>query len=111
LWSIMDCLNPGLLGPAGIFRSRYSVPVERFADEQAAARLRRVTRPVLLRRVKTDRAVIADLPEKFERTQWCTLTVEQASLYRAVVDDLRTTLRHERPGNRRKGLVLAAMTK
>ena len=64
LWSIADFLNPGILGPASIFRARYSVPVERFADADAAARLRRATRPFLLRRVKTDRAVIADLPRQ-----------------------------------------------
>ncbi|WP_330186060.1 SNF2-related protein [Dactylosporangium sp. AC04546] len=111
LWSIADFLNPGILGPAGTFRARYSVPVERWSDAGAAARLRRATRPFLLRRVKTDRAVIADLPERFDRKQWCTLTPEQASLYRAVVDELFTRLREGRAGPRRKGLVLAAMTK
>jgi len=111
LWSIMDFLNPGVLGPASIFRARYSVPVERYADDQAAARLRRVTRPFLLRRLKTDAAVISDLPEKLERTQWCNLTVEQATLYRAVVDEMLTKLTEGRAGPQRKGLVLAAMTK
>ncbi|WP_229835732.1 SNF2-related protein [Dactylosporangium sucinum] len=111
LWSIADFLNPGILGPAGTFRARYSVPVERWSDAGAAARLRRATRPFLLRRVKTDRAVIADLPERFDRKQWCTLTPEQASLYRAVVDELFVRLREGRAGPRRKGLVLAAMTK
>jgi hypothetical protein len=111
LWSIMDFLNPGILGPAGIFRARYSVPIERHSDEDAASRLRRVTRPFLLRRLKSDAAVISDLPEKFERTQWCNLTVEQATLYRAVVDDLVGRLREGRGRNQRKGLVLAAMTK
>ena len=111
LWSIMDFLNPGLLGAASAFRARYSVPVERYADEDAAYRLRRVTRPFLLRRLKTDTAVIADLPDKFERTQWCNLTVEQASLYRAVVDEMSIKLKEGRAGPQRKGLVLAAMTK
>jgi superfamily II DNA or RNA helicase len=111
LWSIMDILNPDLLGPASIFRARYSVPVERFGDEEAAARLRRVIRPLVLRRRKTDEAVIADLPDKLERTQWCNLTTEQTSLYRAVVDELFVKMRERRPGNRHKGLVLSAMTK
>ncbi|MFF5225588.1 SNF2-related protein [Dactylosporangium sp. NPDC000521] len=111
LWSIADFLNPGILGPASIFRARYSVPVERYADADAAARLRRVTRPFLLRRVKTDRAVIADLPDKFERRQWCNLTLEQATLYKAVVNELFVKLREGRSGERRKGLVLSAMTK
>jgi SNF2 family DNA or RNA helicase len=107
----VDFLNPGILGPASTFRSRYSVPIERFADGTAAARLRLATRPLLLRRLKNNPSVIAHLPEKIERTQWCTLTREQASLYQAVVDDLRQRLTMSRPGNRRKGLVLAAMTK
>ncbi|MGI5182805.1 SNF2-related protein [Dactylosporangium sp. CA-152071] len=111
LWSIADFLNPGILGPAAIFRARYSVPVERYADADAAARLRRVTRPFLLRRVKTDRAVIADLPDKLERRQWCNLTLEQATLYKAVVNELFVKLREGRSGERRKGLVLSAMTK
>ncbi|MFC5002848.1 SNF2-related protein [Dactylosporangium cerinum] len=111
LWSIADFLNPGILGPASIFRARYSVPVERYADADAAARLRRVTRPFLLRRVKTDRAVIADLPDKLERRQWCNLTLEQATLYKAVVDELFVKLREGRAGDQRKGLVLSAMTK
>jgi SNF2 family DNA or RNA helicase len=111
LWSIAEFLNPGVLGPASIFRARYSVPVERFGDADAAARLRRVTRPFLLRRVKTDKAVIADLPEKFERRQWCNLTIEQATLYRAVVDEMLQKLREGRGRAQRKGLILSAMTK
>ena len=111
LWSIVDFLNPDLLGPASIFRARYSVPVERFGDEDAAARLRRVVRPLVLRRRKTDEAVIADLPDKMERTQRCNLTVEQASLYRAVVDELFVKLRERGSSHRHKGLVLSAMTK
>jgi hypothetical protein len=110
LWSIMDFLNPGILASAATFRARYAVPVERYADTDAAARLRRVTRPFLLRRLKTDPAVIDDLPDKLALTQLCTLTVEQATLYRAVVDDLFARLR-ESTGIRRKGLVLAAMSK
>jgi SNF2 family DNA or RNA helicase len=111
LWSIADFLNPGILGPASIFRARYSVPVERYADADAAARLRRVTRPFLLRRVKTDKSVIADLPEKLERRQWCNLTIEQATLYRAVIDEMFVKLGEGHAGSRRKGLVLSAMTK
>jgi len=113
LWSIADFLNPGLLGPASIFRARYSVPVERYGDDDAARRLRRATRPFLLRRVKTDRSVIADQPVKLERKQWCNLTLEQATLYQAVVDELFVKLKEDRQGHRaqRKGLVLSAMTK
>jgi SNF2-related domain/SNF2 Helicase protein/Helicase conserved C-terminal domain len=111
LWSIADFLNPGILGPASLFRARYSVPVERYGDADAAARLRRATRLFLLRRVKTDRSVIADLPERFERRQWCTLTAEQASLYQAVVDEMLARMGEGREGTRRRALVLSALTK
>jgi len=70
-----------------------------------------VTRPFLLRRVKTDRAVIADLPAKFERRQWCNLTTEQATLYQAVVDEMLAKLREHNSSARHRGLVLSAMTK
>jgi SNF2 family DNA or RNA helicase len=110
LWSIMEFLNPGLLGSATAFRSRYAVAIERDGDEQAAARLRRATQPFLLRRLKTDRSIIADLPAKLEMKVLCNLTAEQASLYQAVVDDMLARI-DESEGIERKGVVLATMSK
>ncbi|MGQ0838707.1 DEAD/DEAH box helicase [Actinokineospora sp.] len=110
LWSIMDFANPGLLGPLTRFRARFAVPVERYGDEDAAARLRRITGPFVLRRLKTDPTIIDDLPDKLEMKQLCNLTAEQASLYRAVVDDMLAKI-DESEGVQRKGLVLATMTK
>jgi SNF2 family DNA or RNA helicase len=110
LWSILDFLNPGVLSTAYTFRARYAVPIERYADEDAAARLRHATRPFMLRRVKSDPSVIADLPEKRQNRHLCGLTVEQATLYRAVLDDMLTRLK-ETDDRWRKGLVLSAMTK
>src|SRR5206468_8325777 len=103
LWSIMEFLNPGLLGSASAFRERYAVPIERDGDEQAAARLRRATQPFLLRRLKTDRSIIADLPAKLEMKVLCNLTAEQASLYQAVVDDILART-DESEGIERRGL-------
>jgi SNF2 family DNA or RNA helicase len=110
LWSVMDFLNPGVLGPAEKFRQRYAVPVERYGDADAARRLRQVTRPYLLRRLKTDQEVIDDLPEKIEIIQDYRLTSEQASLYRTVVDDMMEKIEGA-DGIARRGNVLAAMTK
>jgi SNF2 family DNA or RNA helicase len=110
LWSIMEFLNPGLLGSAGAFRSRYAVPIERDGDQQAAAQLRNATQPFLLRRLKTDRSIIADLPAKLEMKVLCNLTAEQASLYQAVVDDMLARI-EQSEGIERKGLVLATMSK
>ncbi|MQA88448.1 MAG: ATP-dependent helicase [Streptosporangiales bacterium] len=86
LWSIMDFANPGLLGPFARFRERYAVPVERWRDPDATARLRRIVAPFMLRRLKTD--VAAELPPKVESIVACTLTREQATLYQATVSAL-----------------------
>ncbi|HPB72007.1 MAG TPA: DEAD/DEAH box helicase [Phycicoccus sp.] len=110
LWSIMDFLNPGLLGSGQSFRTRYAVPVERHGSTEAAERLRRVTRPYILRRLKTDPTIIDDLPEKIEITEYCRLTVEQASLYQSVVDDMMERIEGS-DGIERRGNVLAAMAK
>ncbi len=110
LWSVMDFLNPGVLGTAERFRHRYAIPVERHRDTQAAERLRTVTRPYLLRRLKTDKDIISDLPEKIEIVQDYRLTPEQASLYRTVVDDMLEKIEGS-DGVQRRANVLAAMTK
>ncbi len=110
LWSIMDFLNPGLLGSSERFRTRYAIPIEQHGQTEPAERLRAVTRPYILRRVKTDPAIIDDLPEKIEIKQYCQLTTEQASLYQAVVDDMMDKIEHTE-GIERRGNVLAAMAK
>jgi SNF2 family DNA or RNA helicase len=108
LWSIMHVLNPGLLGSARAFRERFAVPIERHEDPDATATLRRVTAPFVLRRLKSDRSIIRDLPDKIETTDTCTLTREQATLYRAVVDELVEQAETE-DGMSRRGLVLAGL--
>jgi hypothetical protein len=110
LWSIMDVLNPGLLGTAEKFRSRFAIPVERHGNSEAAELMRRITRPYLLRRVKTDPTIIDDLPEKIEIVQDYRLTPEQASLYQTVVDDMMERIEGS-DGIERRGRVLAAMAK
>jgi SNF2 family DNA or RNA helicase len=110
LWSIMDFLNPGLLGSSERFRTRYAIPIERHGQTEPAERLRAVTRPYILRRVKTDPAIIDDLPQKIEIKQYCQLTAEQASLYQAVVDDMIDKIENT-DGIERRGNVLAAMAK
>ncbi len=110
LWSIMQVLNPGMLGSEKVFRERFAVPIERDGDDEAAARLRRITGPFVLRRLKTDRSIIADLPDKLEMREFCNLTREQATLYQAVVDDMLARIDEAR-GIERRGLVLATMMK
>jgi SNF2 family DNA or RNA helicase len=110
LWSIMEFANPGLLGAAPAFKKRYAEPIERHGDEDAARRLRRITGPFVLRRLKTDSSIISDLPEKLEMEVLCNLTAEQASLYQAIVDDMMDRISAS-DGIERRGLVLATMTK
>jgi SNF2-related domain/SNF2 Helicase protein/Helicase conserved C-terminal domain len=110
LWAIMEFVNPGLLGPAAEFKRAYAEPIQRHGDERAAERLRRLTGPFVLRRLKTDKSIITDLPEKLEMEVVCNLTAEQATLYQAVVDEALAAIEGS-DGIERKGLVLATMTK
>jgi hypothetical protein len=110
LWSILEFANPGLLGPRAAFRERFAVPIERDGDEAAALALRRATRPFVLRRLKTDKAIISDLPEKQEIKVYCNLTAEQASLYQATLDDMLARIA-ESEQEQRRGLVLATMAR
>lgn len=110
LRSILDFTNSGILGSQSMFRKRFAIPIEREQDAQAVARLRTVTAPFILRRVKTDPDVISDLPDKLEMTVRANLTAEQAALYRAVVEEMLTQIKGE-DGISRKGAVLAALTK
>ena len=87
LWSIIEFLNPGWLGTQAEFKRTFHVPIQAEHDPDAADRLKRLTGPFILRRLKTDKAIIADLPEKLEMKVFCTLTKEQASLYEAVLKD------------------------
>ena len=108
LWSIMQVLNPGLLGSRRTFRDRFSIPIERDHDDTATEQLRRITAPFVLRRLKSDKSIIDDLPDKIETTEHCPLTSEQATLYQAVVDELLIAA-SEAEGIERRGLVLAGL--
>ncbi|MDA0565561.1 DEAD/DEAH box helicase [Streptomonospora sp. S1-112] len=106
LWAVVDFANPGLLGSRQAFAAGLAARAARAAQngggedspgtgdegEDPAALLRRVTGPFILRRLKTDRAIITDLPAKHEMRTWCTLTPEQATLYQAAVDDMAARL-------------------
>ena len=87
LWSIFNFLNHGYLGSRSKFRKEFALPIENYQDAVAMARLQRMVRPFILRRLKTDPAVIQDLPDRLEMDVYCTLTDEQAELYQQVVDE------------------------
>ena len=110
LWSVMEFLNPGLLGTQADFKRRFFVPIQANSDVQAIERLKALTGPFILRRLKSDKTIIADLPEKMEMKVYCNLTREQGSLYAAVVDEAMETLTAA-DGIRRRGVVLATLSK
>ncbi len=110
LWSIMEFCNPGYLGPAEEFRRRCAVPIERHRDRERADALRRLVRPFILRRLKSDPKVIVDLPPCVETKEYATLTPEQAALYQQTVDSLLASVDGV-DGMARRGRVLAALTR
>lgn len=118
LWSIMEFLNPGFLGNQAQFKRNFFMPIQVMQDTDAAKRLKKATGPFILRRLKTDKKVISDLPEKMEMKTYCTLTKEQASLYAAVIENVEKILEG---GNdtyiqgasnmKRKGLILSTLVR
>lgn len=111
LRAVVDLVNPGLLGSASSFRARFAEPIERERDPRALERLNALTRPFILRRLKTDPAVAADLPHKTELTVRTNLTEEQAGLYQAILNDLHEALADSRQHGQRRKTVLAALTR
>ena len=113
LWSIFDFANPGLLGTRKEFVDFTKEEAEKADGAGGLGRLRQITSPFILRRLKTDKSVIADLPDKIEVKALAGLTKRQAALYGSLVKSLADSLFH--PGGpdgiRYKGMVLAALTK
>ncbi|MCG6941349.1 MAG: DEAD/DEAH box helicase, partial [Thiohalocapsa sp.] len=110
LWSIFNFVNPGYLDTQARFRKRFELPVQRDNDPVQTATLRRLVEPFILRRVKTDKAIIKDLPDKVEAIQYCNLSKEQAALYESVVRDVERQL-EEKEGIERQGLMLSTLMK
>ncbi len=110
LWSIMEFLNPGFLGTREEFRRKFFVPIQAKQDAEAAEHLKRATGPFILRRLKTDKSIISDLPEKMEAKVFCPLTEEQASLYASVLDECMRDLKASE-GIQRKGIILSTISK
>jgi len=104
LWSIFDFTNPGLLGSAKAFGQ-----FVKKLEKRGYGPLRELTRPYLLRRLKTDKNVIRDLPDKTELTAFCGLTKKQAALYQQTVAELSRALEGAEEGMKRRGLVLASL--
>lgn len=105
-WSIMDFAVRGYLGPLKTFVAEIEKPIQTDRDQQAAERFRRITAPFLLRRLKSDKSIISDLPEKIETDRFCELTTKQAAIYESVVREGMRVIRGESDAFQRQGLVL-----
>ena len=110
LWSLFDFLCPGLLGGVREFSAFLKRGSQ--SDSNQFTPLRRLVRPYILRRLKTDKRIITDLPEKTEMTAFCPLTRRQAALYQQAVADLAERLEApEVEGIQRRGIILAFLTR
>ncbi|HHB90862.1 MAG TPA: DEAD/DEAH box helicase [Anaerolineae bacterium] len=101
LWSLFNFTNRGYLGSRAKFRKEFALPIENYQDPIALARLQRMVRPFILRRLKTDPNVIQDLPDRLEMDVYCTLTEEQVELYQKVVEEGLPRIADARGGERR----------
>lgn len=110
LWSIMEFLNPGYLGPAATFRRTIARPIEQRRDPKTADELRRMIQPFVLRRLKTDATVIDDLPDCVQTKEYANLTKEQAGIYEQVVEKMVNEVDRSE-GIQRRGLVLSTLVK
>ena len=108
LWSILDFLNPGYLGNQQFFQRRFAMPIEKFGDRDSLQTLRSLVQPFILRRLKTDKDIIQDLPEKQEMNVFCGLSAEQAALYQKLVDESLVEI-EESEGIKRRGLILTLL--
>ena len=109
LYAIMDFANPGMLGSPAAFQNRLAIPIERYQDEEAQSRLKKLVEPFILRRLKTDPTVGMELPEKREHVELVPLSAEQAALYAAYVRSIESAL--EDKSAKRRGIILGSLVK
>ncbi len=109
LWSIFDFINKGYLGTSSEFQNKYVFNIEKMKQAQSAQKLQFVTSPFILRRLKTDKNIINDLPEKIVFDEYCYLTKEQAALYETTLNEHMKNI-SDASGINRRGLILKLIT-
>ncbi len=109
LWSIFDFINRGYLGSIRDFQKGYAIPIEKFKQINRAEKLRLAISPFILRRLKTDKSIISDLPEKVVLNEYCYLTKTQAALYQSVLDNLMSDIA-KLSGINRRGMIFKLIT-
>lgn len=109
LWSIFDFINQGYLGSLREFQKSYAIPIERFKENSRAAKLKMSVSPFVLRRLKTDKHVISDLPEKMVLNEYCYLSKPQAVLYEKTLNEMMSKI-SEFSGINRRGNIFKLIT-
>ena len=104
-WSLFDFSNKGYLGTQKKFQEELAGPIEKDRDQACLDRFRKLTSPFILRRLKTDKSIISDLPDKVESNRYCNLSSQQASLYQSTVDSIMEDLHSSVEGIERKGII------
>lgn len=103
-WSLFDFSNRGYLGNQKHFQAEFANPIERDRDQGRLARFRKITAPFILRRLKSDKQIISDLPDKIESNRYCALSTHQAALYQSTVDAIMQDLQASE-GIERRGII------
>jgi SNF2 family DNA or RNA helicase/uncharacterized Zn finger protein len=103
-WSLFDFSNRGYLGSQKHFQAEFANPIERDRDQNRLERFRKITGPFILRRLKSDRQIISDLPDKIASNRYCALGTRQAALYQSTVDTIMQDL-HASEGIERRGII------
>jgi len=109
-WSIFDFLNKGYLNNISAFKKEFALPIEIDRDQKKLEQFKRITSPFLLRRLKNDKSIIKDLPDKVESDQFCHLNKSQSALYQNVMDKTMKVIEGTEEGIAKKGLVLKLIT-
>ncbi|NQY64667.1 MAG: DEAD/DEAH box helicase [Alteromonadaceae bacterium] len=109
LWSIFNFLNPGILGTRTAFRKEFEIPIQRDNDIRKTKILKNLVEPFILRRLKTDKNIIQDLPDKIEQKVYCELTKEQASLYQSIVNEVEQSINETEELSAHKMIFLSAL--
>ncbi len=110
LWSIFDFINKGYLGTISDFSKNYSMPIEKFKETQRAEKLKQAISPFMLRRLKTDKTIISDLPEKIVLDEFCYLTKPQAALYERVLTQSMSEIHSAEQTINRRGAIFKLIT-
>ncbi|MCK5199317.1 MAG: DEAD/DEAH box helicase, partial [Spirochaetales bacterium] len=108
-WSIADFTMKNLLGSKTVFKQEFAIPIEKFNNQNRLEAFKKITAPFILRRMKTDKTIISDLPDKISIDQWVSLSKDQTALYQDLVDSVKD-LDDNEDGINRKGLIFKLIT-